>query len=88
MAECNRHLKKWPEGLVMLNQAKSHQNVGDRAQFRIAQFYEMAGHKEKCIKSFQMTCKLYPKSSYASRAHAYLQTKYGINVTLGGSTEK
>tara|TARA_B100001123_G_scaffold397599_1_gene480967 strand:- start:3735 stop:5462 length:1728 start_codon:yes stop_codon:yes gene_type:complete len=88
MAECNKELKKWPEGLVMLNQAKSHKNVGDRAQFRIAQFYEMAGHKEKCIKAFQMTCKLYPKSSYASRAHAYLQTEYGINVTLGGSTDK
>ena len=88
MAECNRHLKKWTEGLVLLNQAKAEKRVADRAQFRIAQFYEMAGQKEKCIKSFQMTCKLYPRSGYASRAHAHLQTKYGISVTLGGATDE
>ena len=88
MAECNRHLKKWTEGLVLLNQAKSHDNVADRAQYRIAQFYEMAGKKENAIKSFQVTCKKYPKSRYASVAHAHLQTKYGISVTLGGATDK
>ena len=88
MAECNRHLKKWTEGLVLLNQAKAEKNVADRAQFRIAQFYEMSGQKEKGIKSFQMTCKLYPKSGYASRAHAHLQTKYGISVTLGGAIDE
>jgi tetratricopeptide (TPR) repeat protein len=88
MAECNRHLKKWTEGLVLLNQAKSHDNVADRAQHRIAQFYEMAGKKENAIKSFQVTCKKYPKSRYASLAHAHLQTKYGISVTLGGATDK
>mgnify|MGYP001162275753 FL=1 len=88
MAECNRHLKKWTEGLVLLNQAKSHENVADRAQHRIAQFYELAGKKENAIKSFQITCKKYPKSRYASISHAHLQTKYGISVTLGGATDK
>jgi tetratricopeptide (TPR) repeat protein len=87
MAECNRHLKKWTEGLVLLNQAKAEKKVADRAQYRIAQFYEMAGQKEKCIKSFQMTCKLYPRSGYASRAHAHLQDEYGISVTLGGAKD-
>jgi len=88
MAECHRHLKKWNEGLILLNQARSHENVADRAQHRIAQFYEMSGQKEKAIKSFQVTCKKYPKSRYASISHAHLQTKYGISVTLGGATDK
>ena len=88
MAECHRHLKKWNEGLILLNQARSHENVADRAQHRIAQFYEMSGQKEKAIKSFQITCKKYPKSRYASISHAHLQTKYGISVTLGGATDK
>ena len=88
MAECHRHLKNWNEGLILLNQARSHANVADRAQHRIAQFYEMSGQKEKAIKSFQVTCKKYPKSRYASISHAHLQTKYGISVTLGGATDK
>ena len=88
MAECHRHLKKWNEGLILLNQARSHDNVADRAQHRIAQFYEMSGQKEKAIKSFQVTCKKYPKSRYASISHAHLQTKYGISVTLGGATDE
>ena len=88
MAECHRHLKKWNEGLILLNQARSHENVADRAQHRIAQFYEMSGQKEKAIKSFQITCKKYPKSRYASISHAHLQTEYGISVTLGGATDK
>ena len=88
MAECHRHLKKWNEGLILLNQARSHENVADRAQHRIAQFYELSGQKEKAIKSFQITCKKYPKSRYASISHAHLQTKYGISVTLGGATDK
>ena len=88
MAECNRELKKWNEGLILLNQARSHENVAARAQHRIAQFYEMSGQKEKAIKSFQITCKKYPKSSEASKSHAHLQTEYGISVTLGGATDK
>ena len=88
MAECNRHLKKWTEGLVLLSQARSHGNVADKAQHRIAQFYEMAGQKENAIKSFQLTCKKFPKSRYASLAHAHLQNKYGISVTLGGVADE
>ena len=88
MAECHRHLKKWNEGLILLNQARSHDEVADRAQHRIAQFYELSGQKEKAIKSFQVTCKKYPKSRYASISHAHLQTKYGISVTLGGAKDE
>ena len=49
---------------------------------------EQAGNKELAIKSFQQVCKSYPKASYASQAHAYLQNKYKITVTLGGGTDK
>ena len=43
---------------------------------------------ENAIKWFQQTCKLYPKNSRASQAHAHLQNKYKISVTLGGANEK
>ena len=44
--------------------------------------------RNNAIKWFQQTCKLYPKTSHASQAHAHLQSKYKISVTLGGSSEK
>ena len=40
------------------------------------------------IRTFQLTCKRYPKSGQASRAHSHLQNKYNINVTLGGTEEE
>lgn len=46
---------------------------------------EEAKDKEKAIRTFQPTCKRYPKSGQASKAHAHLQHPYNINVTLGGS---
>ena len=49
---------------------------------------EFKGGKENAIKWFQHTCKLYPKNSRASQAHAHLQNKYKISVTLGGANEK
>ena len=44
--------------------------------------------RNNAIKWFQQTCKLYPKTSHASQAHAHLQSKYKISVTLGGANEK
>ena len=88
MAECNLKIKKWTEALVMLNQAKATESVAPQAQFRIAQVYELWTKKEKAIKSYQMVCKLYPKTGHASRAHAHLQTQFGISVTLGGAKDE
>jgi len=33
-------------------------------------------------------CKRFPKNQYASQAHAHLQTKYKITVTLGGAKDE
>ncbi|MFP6886914.1 MAG: tetratricopeptide repeat protein [Opitutales bacterium] len=88
MAECNLKIKNWTESLVMLNQAKATESVAPRAQFRIAQVYELWTKKEKAIKSYQMVCKLYPKTGQASNAHAHLQSKFGISVTLGGAKDE
>jgi len=88
MAHCHRQLKKWKEAILLLRQAKSHDNEGPKAQLLIAEYYEHSGQKENAIKSFQITCKSYPRSQQASKAHARLQDKYGISVTLGGATDE
>lgn len=50
--------------------------------------YGEAGERENAIRIFQSTCKTFPKTGQASRAHAHLQNKYKISVTLGGATDK
>ncbi|NIP98409.1 MAG: hypothetical protein GWO24_35360, partial [Akkermansiaceae bacterium] len=47
-----------------------------------------AKEPKKAIRTFQLTCKRYPKTGQAARAHAHLQNKYNINVTLGGAEEE
>ena len=49
--------------------------------------FEQMGKKESAIKAFRVVCKNWPTSGNASRAHAHLQTKYNISVTLGGAKE-
>ena len=88
MAECNLKIKNWSETLIMLNQAKATEAVAPRAQLRIAQVYELWAKKEKAIKSYQTVCKQYPKTGQASQAHAHLQSKFGISVTLGGAKDE
>jgi len=88
MAACHRKLKQYKEALVLYNQAKGHHGHAPRATLDIGFTYEQAGEKEKAIKTFQTTCRSWPKSGQASRAHAHLQNKYKISVTLGGATDK
>jgi len=88
MAGCHRKLKQYKEALVLYNQAKGHDGHAPRATLDIGFTYEQAGEKEKAIKTFQTTCRSWPKSGQASRAHAHLQNKYKISVTLGGATDK
>ncbi|MFT5121873.1 MAG: tetratricopeptide (TPR) repeat protein [Kiritimatiellia bacterium] len=88
MAWCNRKLMLWKEALVLYNQAKSYEQSASEAQIQIGYTYEQAGEKEKAIKAFQQTCRAYPKSGNASRAHAHLQNVYKISVTLGGAKEE
>ena len=58
------------------------------ALLQIGYTHEQAGAKEKAIQSFQQVCKRFPKDGHASTAHAYLQDKYKITVTLGGAKDE
>lgn len=87
MASCHRRLKQYKEALVLYHQARADQNSAPQASIQIGYTYEQSGGRENAIKWFQQTCKLYPKTTHASQAHAHLQTKYKISVTLGGANE-
>jgi TolA-binding protein len=54
----------------------------------VAYTREEAGQTEMAIQSFQQVCKKFPKDQHASVAHAHLQQKYKISVTLGGANEE
>jgi tetratricopeptide (TPR) repeat protein len=88
MASCHRRLKQYKEALVLYHQARVDKGSAPEATKLIAETYEQSGARENAIKWFQQTCKLYPKTSQASKAHAHLQSKYKISVTLGGANEK
>lgn len=88
MASCFRRLKQFGEALALYNQAKSTEGSAPEASLQSGYTYEEAGQRENAIKSFQLTCRTYPKSGQASQAHAHLQTKYQINVTLGGAKDE
>ena len=89
MADLHRGQKQWNEALTLYNQARSYgDGHAQTALWRIGETYEKSSRREQAIKSYQSICKLYPKSSSASRAHAHLQNKYKINITLGGAKEE
>jgi TolA-binding protein len=88
MAACHRQLGEQNEAIVLYNQIKVIDKAAPEASLQIGFTYEEAKDKEKAIRTFQLTCKRYPKSGQASRAHAHLQNEYNINVTLGGSEEE
>jgi TolA-binding protein len=73
---------------VLYNQIKVIDNSAPEASLQIGFTYEEAKDKENAIRTFQLTCKRYPKSGQAGRAHAHLQNEYKINVTLGGTEEE
>jgi TolA-binding protein len=88
MANCHRRLKQWKEALGLYNQVKSSEQHAPEATYLMGHTYEEAGQRENAIKAFQLTCRSFPKSQSASRAHAHLQTKYKITATFGGATDE
>lgn len=88
IAKCHRQLGEQKEAIVLYHQIKVVETSAPEASLQIAFTYEEAKDKEKAIRTFQLTCKRYPKSPQASRAHSHLQNKYNINVTLGGTEEE
>ena len=88
MAACHRELKQQKEALILYGQIRSgDEGSAPWAQLQIGYTYEEMDSRESAIKAFQACCKKYPKASYASTAHAHLQNKYKISVTLGGATD-
>jgi TolA-binding protein len=88
IANCHRRLGEQTEAIVLYNQCKTVDSAAPEATLQIGFTYEEAKDNEKAIRTFQLTCKRYPKSGQASRAHSHLQNKYNINVTLGGTEEE
>ena len=88
MAKCHRKLKEYTEALTLYHQALATEKVAPDTTLAIGYTYEQQSKKKDAIKWFQRTCKLYPRTRNASKAHAHLQKEYGISVTLGGSREK
>jgi tetratricopeptide (TPR) repeat protein len=88
IAKCHRQLGEQKEAIVLYNQIKVVEKSAPEASLQIGFTYEEAKDKEKAIRTFQLTCKRYPKSGQASKAHSHLQNKYNINVTLGGTEEE
>ncbi|MDB4566338.1 tetratricopeptide repeat protein, partial [Akkermansiaceae bacterium] len=88
MANCHRKIKEHREAITLYNQIKILEKSAPEASLQIGYTYEEANDKEKAIRTFQLTCKRYPKSGQASKAHSHLQNKYKINVTLGGTEEE
>jgi tetratricopeptide (TPR) repeat protein len=89
MAACHRALKDYKEAIILYGQiVGGAPQSAPWAMLQIGYTQEQAGKKELAIRAFQHVCKSYPKASYASQAHAHLQDKYKISVTLGGGTNK
>ncbi len=88
MASCHRRLKQHSEAVILYQQiAGGHNASAPWAMLQIGYTEEEANQKEKAIAAFKKVCKLFPKDHHASRAHAHLQTKYKISVTLGGAKD-
>lgn len=86
MADCHRRLKEYSEAIGLYGQIiGGSDSMAPWALLQIGYTHEQAGSKEKAIQAFQSVCKRFPKDSHASTAHAILQDKYGISVTLGGA---
>lgn len=88
MAWCHRQLKQQNEAIILYGQVASHAPSAPWAYLQIAYSREEAGQEEPAIKAFQTVCKKFPKDAHASEAHAHLQQKYKISVTLGGAAEE
>lgn len=89
MAHCHRQLKQYKEAVGLYGQILgSAPASAPWALLQIAYTHEEAGEKDQAIQALQQVCKKFPKDGHASQAHARLQDKYKISVTLGGATDK
>ncbi len=89
MAACHRKLENYAEAIVLYGQIMGGApRQAPWALLQIGYTQEQAEQKDKAINTFRQVCKRFPKDRHASRAHARLQSKYKINVTLGGAKDE
>lgn len=89
MAKCHRQLKNYGEAIVLYGQIMgAAPKYAPWALLEIGYTQEQAGQSEKAISTFRQVCKRFPKDKHASQAHARLQSKYKITVTLGGAKDE
>jgi tetratricopeptide (TPR) repeat protein len=88
MAAAHRQLKQYDEAVGLYGQIMSSSpDHASWALFQIASTHEQAGKTEQAIKVFKQVCDKFPKSTEGSQAHAHLNEKYKIAVTLGGAKD-
>ena len=88
MADCHRHLKQWDEAIALYGQMMaSVPAYAAEGLLAIAYTQEQAERKELAIKFFKQVCSRFPKTPQGSDAHARLNDKYKISVTLGGAKD-
>lgn len=88
MASCHRRLKQYDEAVTLYNQiAGGDKGKAPGAMLQIGYTQEEAKNSDKAIAAFKKVCRLFPKHQDASRAHAHLQNKYKLTVTLGGAKQ-
>ncbi len=89
MAACHRQLKQYNEAVVLYKQiAGGHKPTAPWAMLQIGHTLEDAKQTDQAIAAFKQVCKLFPKDGHASQAHAHLQNKYKLSVTLGGAKDE
>ena len=89
MASCHRKIKQYSEAESLYKFIRAHHTgPAPTASIELGFTYEEWGKRESAIKVFQQTCKLFPKSRQASQSHSHLQSKYNINITLGGAKDE
>lgn len=88
MATAHRHLKQYEEARRLYVQIGANsQGHASWAQYQIAATYEQEGKPREAIIEFKKVCERFPKSTEGSQAHAHLNEKYKITVTLGGAKD-
>jgi tetratricopeptide (TPR) repeat protein len=88
MAAAHRRLKQYDEAIALYGQIMSSSAPhASWALYQIAATHEEAGKTEQAIKVFKQVCDKFPKSTEGSQAHAHLNDKYKIAVTLGGAKD-
>ena len=89
MANCHRKIKQFSEAESLYKFIRAHHTApAPQASILLGYTYEEWGKRQSAIKTFQLTCKNFPKSREASQSHSHLQKEYNITITLGGAKDE